>query len=133
MTARSITVPHSNKPTRVFLIERFDQLAKRIEQTLVGENQGIGLERAHDVLAAASDLTSLDADFVVVNVDEMKADEWQTLSELRRTYPAHHFFGLSGDPATKSQEPQARQACERVFPLTTDLADLRQELRQPGR
>ncbi len=133
MTARSITVPPSSRPTRVFLIERFDQLAIRIEQTLLNDTHGIGMERASNIPAAATDLTFLDADYVVVNVDEMKPDEWQTLSEMRRTYPTYHFYGLSDDPQSQSRGPEAQQACERVFPLTTDLADLKQELTGRGR
>lgn len=128
MTPRSITIPPSEKPTRVFLVERFDQLAKRIEDTLFDPEHTIGFERAADISAAVEDLNYLDADYVVVNVDEMKSDELEKLSEIRRTYPAYHFFGLSGDPQKKSSDPAARDACEQVFQLTTDLADLKQQI-----
>ena len=72
--------------------------------------------------------TLVDAEYVVVNVDEMQAEELEKLSEMRRTFPAYHFLGLSGEPTTNSTGSAAKEACEQVFPLTTDLSDLKQEI-----
>jgi len=132
MTARCITIPRSEKPTRVFLVERFDQLARQIESALLDSGPAIGLERAPDLPTAAEDLTCLDADYVLVNVDEFQPDELRQLSRIRQSFRAHHVFGLSGDPSGKAADPAAREACEQLFPLTSDLSDLKRRLHPRG-
>lgn len=129
MTARSISTIHSPKPTRVFLIERLEPLALRIERILMDSDMTIQFNRAPDLPAASNRLTQLDVDMVVVNVDELNADEWQSLAELRQNYPDYQFYGLSGNPQTKSAKAGIQRACDQVFPLTTDLSDLREHLR----
>lgn len=128
MTARKIPAANAHTSTRVFLIERFEQLAHKIEQSLGGGEQGFGFERAPSVPVAASDLSCLSPDVVVVNVDEMQNEEWDTLARLRSAMPGFQIFGLSGNPADKHSHPQCDRACDDVFALTPELKELKERL-----
>lgn len=127
MTARMATGP----VTRIFLIERFDQLAHRIQDALNQIGGRVGFERASNVVIAARDLAYIDPDMVVVNVDEMEPGEWDTLAQMREAHPHLRFCGLSGSPSTKEAVSEAHDACDDFFPLVCSLDDLKSELSGP--
>lgn len=114
--------------TRIFLVERFDLLAHRIEDTLHEIDGRVGFERAKNVVSAADALASIDPDVVVVNVDEMESSEWDTLAKMRENHPNLRFYGLSETPDAKSETPSASNACDSYFPLVASLDDLKQAL-----
>jgi len=128
MTARSIPAPDAHTSTRVFLIERFEALASKIESSLGESDQTLGFERAPSVPVAASDMSCLSPDVVVVNVDEIENEEWDTLARMRAAAPGFQIFGLSGHPESKHSHPQCDNACDDVFALTPELKELKERL-----
>ncbi len=128
MTARKLPLSESGKPTRVFLTQRFEALAEEIEHSLGKSDDSFGFERAPGVPIAASDLSCLSPDVVVVNVDEMQNEEWETLIRLRAAAPGYKIYGLSGHPDSKHSHPQCNDACDGVFALTPDLDELKKRL-----
>ncbi|MGB0582972.1 MAG: hypothetical protein ACPGVU_25090 [Limisphaerales bacterium] len=122
MTARASQQP----PTRVFLVERVEQLANKIEDSLHQMGDRIGFERTTNVSSAARDLAYIDPDVVVINIDEMDTCEWNTLAKLREVYPRLRFYGLSDNPKSNLPTTEVAEACH--LPLVSSLDQLKQEL-----